>query len=236
MGNWDKISLFKFQQIELISNKPGMSELDITLFSTCIVFGFTEFELDNLPLKKVTRLTAKMQKIFETPFTPVPQKRIGKYWINYDISKMTFGQYVELSYFLNNPLQFVHYIMASISNKLFRRNKSKDHRQKAEYFLKMPVSKITGSLTLLMETFSVFNKEYKSLFGLDKEVTGDVQSDPFNKRYGWIYSVEQIAAYERITNEQAFALPVRQAFNDLAYLKAKAKYEAEQLKQNSNAR
>jgi hypothetical protein len=34
-----------------------------------------------------------------------------------------------------------------------------------------------------------------------------------------------VAAYERISVEQAYKLPVKQALNDLVYLKAKQKYE-----------
>lgn len=230
---WNKISLYKFQQIDAINNNQAMPNIDKTLFSTCIVFGYTEFELDNLPKKNVERLVAKTNKIFSTPFNHKSGKRVGKYFINYDVSKITFGQYIELSYFLSlSPIQHAHYVIASISNKWLRKNNSNKHKLKAEYFLHQPITKIMGSLSLIIQKFSDFNNEYKSLFGLDKEVSGDVQSDPFNKRYGWTYSASQIAEYERITLDEAFGLPIRQAFNDLAYLKAKAKYEAEQLKQN----
>lgn len=236
MSKWDKISLFKFQQIDLINNKPEVTDIDKTLFSTCIVFGYTEFELDNLPIKKVDKLSKKMAGIFNTPFESKPFKRIGKYFINYDISKVTFGQYVELSFFAGKPLQNAHFILSSLSNLLFRRNNSATHRNRAEYFLKQSVNKVLGSVSLIIESLDNFNKEYSSLFGLDKAVAGEVQEDKFNKRYGWIYSASQVAEYERITNEQAFRLPVRQALNDLAYLKAKGIYEAEQLKKQTNGR
>ena len=76
-----------------------------------------------------------------------------------------------------------------------------------------------------------FNKLYSNLFGLDPNThNGDAQADGFNKRYGWIYSASQVAEYERITLDEAYGLPVCQAFNDLAYLKAKSSYEAEQIK------
>lgn len=107
-----------------------------------------------------------------------------------------------------------------------------DHRLKADYFLTQPVEKVIGALNVIQDNYSRFNSEYKQLFGLDKDVAGDVQSDEFNKRYGWIYSATQVKDHEGITLDEAFALPVRQAFNALLFLKAKGKYEMEQLRKS----
>lgn len=206
--------------------RPNLPDLDKAWFSACVVFDMTEYEFNELTLKRANKLTNKVAAIFATPPSGKPAKRIGWYVLNYDLGEMTFGQYVELSYYLSkSPIQSAHLVLASISRPLFRKHKTEQHKRKAKYFLTVPVEKITGSLNLLITRFESFTKEYKSLFGLDRETNGDVQTDPFNKKYGWIYSASQIAEYERITLEQAFALPVRQAFNDLAYLKAKSKYE-----------
>jgi hypothetical protein len=234
--NWNKITLAMFQQVEEV-NARDIPDIDKVLFSTCIVFDKTEHELDNSDPKEVVKLMSKMQSIFETPFNAKPYNKIGRYFINYDIPKMTFGQYIELAFFLprnenekDKLIKNAHYIMSTISNRDHRKHKADDHRKKANYFLNQPIEKIMGSLNRITESFGEFNKEYKSLFGVDKEVSGDVQDDAFNRRYGWIYSASQVKEYEGITNEQAFALPIRQALNDLAYLKAKGKYEAEQLR------
>jgi hypothetical protein len=48
--------------------------------------------------------------------------------------------------------------------------------------------------------------------------------------YGWIYQTELVATFERITLEEAYELPALQFLNDLAYLKSKSEYEAEELK------
>jgi hypothetical protein len=233
--NWNNVTLGKFQQLDEINNR-GIPAIDRVLFSACIVYDMTEYEMDNADPKKVVKMMSKMQKVFETPFNAKVFNKIGRYFINYDISKMTFGQYIELAFFLsNNPIQNAHYIMATIGNQWLRKHTANDHRKKANYFLNQPIEKIIGSLNRITEAFGEFNKEYKSLFGVDKEVSGDVQEDVFNKRYGWIYSASQVAEYERITNDEAFALPVRQALNDLVYLKAKARYEAEQLRKSNKS-
>jgi hypothetical protein len=227
--SWKKITLFKFQQVEEINSRPG-SDIDKLLFTTCAVFNLTEYELDNSPLKKAAKLIDHVKKIFESDFKPVPVDKLGKYKINYNPSDLTFGQYIELSFFLqSNPVQKAHYIFSSIVS-----SNAEQHRARAEYILTRPITEIIGSLSKFIANFKEFNGEYKSLFGLDEEVTGEnTNSNEFNRRYGWIYSASQVAEYERITLDEAFALPIRRAFNDLGFLKAKAKYDSEQLKNNS---
>lgn len=235
MRNWNHIILAQFQQIEAVNNKPNIEDIDKVLFSVCILFGMTEYQLDKTPPLKAAKLIKQVEKIFAKPFNPAPKKRIGKYWMQFDPAKLRFGQYIELAYFLreeknqNNAIKNAHLVLASIANNWRGKNVTSDHRKKAEYFLKRPISEITGSLSLIIERLKLFNAEYRNLFGLDKEVHGDdVQDDLFNKRYGWTYSASQIADYEKVTLDEAYSLPIRQVFNDLAYLKAKSKYEHEQ--------
>lgn len=230
--NWTNISLYKHQQIEEINSRE-LPDIDKVLFSTCMVFNKTESELNNTDPKKVMKMATRMQKIFETPFSPKSFTKIGRYAINYDISKMTFGQYIELAFFLSDKEKVIaraHFIMATISNQWMRKHTTSDHRKKANYFLQQPVEKVIGCVNLITESFNRFNSEYKNFFGVDKDASGDVQEQEFNKRYGWIYSATQVKEHEGVTLDDAFAIPIRQAFNDLMYLKAKAKYEALQFK------
>ena len=229
MPNWNDITLFKFQQIDEINSRE-VSDIDKILFTTCVVFNLTEYQLDNKPLKDANKLIEKVKNIFENEINAQPKKKIGKFKIDYDPAKLTFGQYIELSFFLQaKPIQNAHYILSSIASK-----DADKHRQRADYFLTISITKIVGSISFFIERLKKFNDEYKSLFGLDKETGGkEVQGDQFNKRYGWIYAASQVAEYERITLDAAFALPIRRAFNDLAFLKAKSKYDAQQLKENN---
>lgn len=232
---WKDIKLGMYQQIEAI-NAQGLPEIDKALYSACIVFDKTEHQIDNEKPTVVLKMMNKMQSLFETPFNPKAEKRIGKYMVNYDVSRITFGQYIELSFFISNgPLRNVHYILATMSNRWRKKHTTSDHRLKAEYFLTQPVEKVIGALNVIQDNYNRFNSEYKQLFGLDKEVVGDVQSDEFNRRYGWIYSATQVKDHEGITLDEAFALPIRQAFNALLFLKAKGKYEMEQLRKSNKS-
>lgn len=234
---WNNITLGKYQQIDKI-NGEEQPDIDKVLFITCVIFDMTEYEMDNTEPAKAVKMMAKMQSIFETPFSPKSLTKIGRYVINYDVSKMTFGQYVELAFFLADKTkitQYAHYIMATISRQWHRKHTAKDHRKKANYFLSQPVDKVIGCVNRIVESFNQFNVEYKGLFGVDKSVSGDVQDEEFIKRYGWIYSATQVAKHEGITQDAAYALPVRQALNDLGFIKAKAKYEADQLRTSNKS-
>lgn len=223
---WDKITLHQFQQIEGINSRADLGEMDKLLFTTCIVFGLTEFELDNMKVRKATKLIEKVSSVFASEFKQTVCKKLGGYEIEYDPSRLNFGQYIDLAFFLQNPLPNAHRALASIVS-----TDAAAHRERAEYFLSLPVRGALGTLGEFSTRLAAFNKEYGSLFGVDEEVHGHgASTDLFIKRFGWIYSAEKVAEYERISLEAAYALPVRRALNALVYLKARIKYESEQLK------
>ena len=105
---------------------------------------------------------------------------------------------------------------------------SKSHPKRAAYFLHSHVAAIVGALDKIRSGFMALNKEFGALFGLDEDleqsITENFQKE-FNKRYGWIYSAEVVAAYKRISIDDCYKLPARQVLNDLVYLKAKQQYE-----------
>lgn len=76
------------------------------------------------------------------------------------------------------------------------------------------------------------DQQFSGLF--DQGVSDDNAgsgSNWFGESYGWIFSTAQVAEHERITLDEAFNLPTLQYLGDLSYIKAKARYEAEQIKE-----
>jgi hypothetical protein len=118
-----------------------------------------------------------------------------------------------------------NYILASCARTFIRRS----HDKIAAAFSNKHVGIITGAMARIRTGYLALNKEFGALFGLDDEVHPEANRDSFmqqfNNRYGWIYSAEAVATYERISVEQAYKLPVKRALNDLVYLKAKQRYE-----------
>lgn len=77
--------------------------------------------------------------------------------------------------------------------------------------------------------------EFKTLFGggddnedEDAETGRKSHSSEFMQQYGWHYSIQLVADYERIRTDDAWQLTTIHFLNDLAYLKAKANYDREQ--------
>lgn len=74
------------------------------------------------------------------------------------------------------------------------------------------------------------DKRFASLFdkGADED-NGDGQSggnsNSFAANYGWIYSTEQVAEFERISLDNAYDLNILQFLSDLVYIKEKQKNE-----------
>src|SRR6478609_4233390 len=218
-----KLTLDKYKTIEAIMS-DNIPELDKTLYCICALWNYAPEELDKKDPLKVVKMAAKLEKIFKFQITA--PTIIGIYKINYDISSITFGQYIELSYFFQgNGVENANYIVASVSKGL----RKTSHVDRAKYFLKKHVGCVVGAMGKIRAGYLQLNKEFGSLFGLDDEMHEQAQTDSFmqyfNNRYGWIYSAEVVAKYNNISIDEAYRLPVKKALNDLVYLKAKSKYE-----------
>jgi len=233
---WSDITLAQFQLINDINESKDFDEMDKLLYTTGVIFDKTENQLVDLGAEKCKKLIAKTSKLFENPFNKKPYKRIGYYQIQYDIEKLRFGQFVEFTYFVaGDVLDNAHKILASCANIPLLKNNSDNHRKVSDYLHGQSVIKTIGSLSTLLENYTEFNKEYSGLFDLAEEGEEvEIVKDGFNDTYGWIYSATMVAEHERITLEQAFDLNVRQALNDLSYLKAKRNYDEQQLKKNGS--
>jgi len=104
----------------------------------------------------------------------------------------------------------------------------------ARYFRSTDYASI-GKRGFFLSSLQRLDKEFEGLFDIrDDEESNEVSSrsgvSKFMQYYGWIYQTELVAAFERITLESTYELPTIQFLNDLAYLKSKGEYEAEELK------
>jgi hypothetical protein len=234
--NWKDITFSKFKRLEEINNRQ-ISDEDKLLFSTCIIYGISENTLDNMNPKKAAKKILKVNKLLNAIPKMEAKKFVFPYIINYNTSSLTFGQYIEIAYFLQEGvLKNGHLILASCTKSI----KDIQHSKKADYFLHKPIEYVLGAAMQITNNFNEFNKGYKGLFGAVK-ITEEgreepIKEDGFTKQYGWIFSATQVAEHEKITLDQAFQLPIIQALNDLSYLKSKGKYLEKQIKSVSNGR
>ncbi len=158
---------------------------------------------------------------------------------------LRLGQYIELVHFMQKDNgEAIGQLLASISYKPFGKNNSEKHKEIADYYQGRSIVETAGAAQRLTKEFSEFNLEYKGLFEIediqndddgydDDEVVQQHETNSFSKYYGWIYSATLVADHEKITLEEAFKLPIRQALNDLSYLKAKQANDKKLLEQHA---
>lgn len=229
---WRNISVEMYQYINDI-NETDMSDIDKILFTIVALTNSTENEIDNTHPLTIIRLQKQLKKRFEElNETKKECKRLKGFVFNYDIANVTFGQYIEVQHFLRQGyMKNIHFIASSICKK-----KNMSHIQRAEEILKLPMLPILWNVAKFLDVFKDFNESYKGLFGVEDIEEEDLKpiTNPFNEQYGWIFSAKKVAELEGITLEKAFDLPVIQAFNDLAYLKAYQAYENEIVKRQMN--
>lgn len=217
-----KLTHKTYVEIELINSSVEIPDVDKALYTVCAVYSLTEQQLDLMKWKKVEHMVSTVEKLFKSEFKLAVKKLIGLYKINYDIENISFGQYIELAYFLQfNSIDKANYVLASVA-KTFRKT---SHIQRADYFTNCNAGTVIMSYVEIRKRFNDLNKKFKSLFSLDTTVYSDEEiNHPFNKRYGWIYSAKTVAKFNGVTLDEAFEYPVKRALNDLLYLKEESKY------------
>jgi hypothetical protein len=233
MVKWTDISLYQFQEIQRLEDDQNLSDIDKALFSCCIVYKKTPHQLDNTNPRTVAGMLTNMKAVFGDQVKVEVPKKLAGHQVQYDIGEITFGQYVELEFYLTGikqPILASHKAIAS----LCKRGTKGELIVKAEVFQKAKAYQALGALKEIKEKFNEFNNRFAGLFGLSPETHGEHISDPFNKRYGWTYSATTVAAHQGIPLQDAYRLSVVEAFSDLGFLKAKADYERKLYKTNNH--
>jgi len=214
-------------------NESEMSDIDKILYTIVALTSSTENEIDNESPSTIIRLQKELMKRFQELSEDGKEcHKLKGFKFNYDIDNVTFGEYIEIQHFLKQGyMTNIHLVAASICKK-----GKMNHKQRGEAILKLPMLKILWNVARFLEMYKEFNDSYKGLFGVEDMEEDDLKpiTNPFNEQYGWIYSAKKVAEMEGITLEKAFDLPVIQAFNDLAYLKAYQSYESEITKRQLN--
>ena len=222
---WDKITVEMYQYINEI-NETDMDQVDKVLFSMAFLVGKSEQEFDKINKYKFAQLQRQFKQRFEQLNVQGNEtERIKDFKFNFDIRKVTLGQFIEVQHFYkNNYLNNLHLIAASFStcDKL-------SHVERADKILKMPLLPVLFNVKKFIEVIKKLSDEYSGLFGIEEMEEEELKplTNGFNEQYGWIYSAKKVAEFEGIKLDEAYDLPIIQAFNDLSYLKAHQEYESE---------
>lgn len=125
-----KITVKQFQELYFISEK-WENDIDKSIKLVGCITGKTPEEVEAMKVGPFNKLCAKIQKQFELlardwmKSKPRKYVRIGKrlYRLNYDISKMKAGQYIDGMGFSKELVQNLHIIMATMAEPISWRGK-----------------------------------------------------------------------------------------------------------------
>lgn len=130
---WEKVTVEKYQAIFQLSEIKD--EMDRVIAAISILFDKSETEVNDMTVQEFNEYAKKCMFIFgDIPGKPVKTFKANgkKYAICYDVTKMRFRQYAEISHFGSDTVGNIHLIMASIVQPVNwigkrKRNKAEDH-------------------------------------------------------------------------------------------------------------
>lgn len=198
------------------------NSIDQIALVICNLFNLSHETVNNFTERQFLRYIKKTHKIFER-IQKVPL--LSRYKFKTNAETLTLGQFIEVQHFFKmGNIDGINYVLASIWKD------SRDHKLKAEKLLSVNIRHVLTPFLQFIESYESLIKSYSGLFEIEeeeqeeeKEVSNE-KAHPFIEQYGWIFSAKQIADHNGITLDQAYELPILQAFNDLAYLKSHQSY------------
>lgn len=245
-----KLTIKQFQQINHI-NKLEVNDNDKSILFIKLITEKTDEQIEKMSMNKFNRLCFKILKSFNdihSNLNKAKHKKIIRiknrfYWINYDISKLDAGRYVETATFGVDLLDNLHKLMATMvvpmkwSWKGLKHIEydAMKHEQIAEDMLQADFKNSYYSCVSFLSSFKNLNSRYEVLFGSKDEDSdeSEVSVDEFQKSFGWIYNAKLVSEFENISLDAVWKLPVLQFLNDLTYIKLKLDWDAKQLKKST---
>lgn len=216
------MTLKDYQRLAAFYNEANDEVTQVALL-VADMYGFTYEQVDNMPARTFLHYSQKVTAAFSGIM-------IKPFWCRLkfqtDATKITFGQFIEVQYFLQQgEIDSLHFVGASILKS------KKSHPEKAAWLQNKPVSYVLSDIKKFLVSFGDLVGSYKGLFETEAEVDEEKaemkkeKPHPFLTQYGWIFSATQVAEHEKITLDKAFGLPILQALNALAYLKSFGEYQ-----------
>ena len=148
---WHDLTIEQAQQVYNIIKDDNVTDFEKEIKVLCLLLNYDEGTVNSWPLSEYREKAAKIG-FFHYPIPEQKPSREFKingkrYFVNYDMQKVSFGQYNEVMAFSNGPdylISNLHKIMATICNPvkgfwLFKKaSKDKSHDEISEDMKKAP--------------------------------------------------------------------------------------------------
>lgn len=187
--NWKDVTVWQWQQLQMIAKKKEDTELDKAVKTLAILTNRTENQIDSLSISELNRELKKIDWISKEEAKPKPVDYIkvnGKrYRCIYDVRQIPFARYIESKFFSEDVLLNLHKIMASMIRpmkltwrgwKVAKYDASK-HEDYAQDLLGAPFEAVYGSVVFFCQVFSDSIKSSKDFMMADLMKNGMTQEE-----------------------------------------------------------
>jgi hypothetical protein len=168
--NWKDVNVFQWQQIvNLFTKEKDLTDLDLAVKAVAILNNMTEYQVDSLPMEKLSSLLKGISFI-HNEIKPEPQRFIDvmgkRYKCVYDIRRMPAARYIESKHFAQDTTNNLHRIAACMVVPMKKTwfgwieqkyNASK-HEDYSQDLLEAPITAVLGSVVFFYQVFRVWTK------------------------------------------------------------------------------
>jgi hypothetical protein len=124
ISSWQDVTVGQFIDLTTLSQQKVTDEVEHADRAIQIMYGLTPMEVESLSLQEFKQLARNATNIMTSKIEGKPKKVIqgakNKYKIIYDPKKLTQRQFVEIQYFSGAMIPNMHFIMASLVNRIGR--------------------------------------------------------------------------------------------------------------------
>lgn len=212
-------------------NSSIKDEVERMAMIICELWNKSPDEVDNLTRKQFLKYCDKVEKIFKKGFK---KPFYSLYRFETDATKFTFGQFIEMQFWLKkSPIENLHLVAATISKS------SKEHSIKANYFLKHNANLCLNACLKSIDSLNELVSKYKGLFEIEDSDAEDLEQydkemklkrHPFIEVDGWTYAAREVGQWLGLNVHEAYELGVLEALNTLSTLKRKQDYDKQMSK------
>jgi hypothetical protein len=144
---WKDLTVGQFLDLHRLAITADVDDITKAQRAVCILYGLSERQVDDMLISEFNQKSSEAVRFLtkDIPGKAVRRMRVGKnvYSIQYNPKKLTHRQYVEIISFGEKPIENMHYIMASLVEKVKwgtkRKNKAEEHERIANDLLSAKV-------------------------------------------------------------------------------------------------
>lgn len=141
---WESLTVGQYQELYRLSLKSNLDDFEKVEKAICIIYNLSESQVEDMLRTEFIEKAKHISFLFSKESIPGKAKNYincgrKKYKVNYDVTKLSHGQWVSIAHFMDKPIENMHFILACMVNPvkfgITLKNKSADHIKYSEDLL-----------------------------------------------------------------------------------------------------